>query len=394
MFISLLIKECKYNLKSLTYYLIIILLILFYYSNDDGAIMREPVKGQAEYGWKFDDNEGNIMLTTTIQLANSMESNVFGGYPYGFYKEVKLSEEKLEQIKNIFLDITGLDKDQLEQQIANDTFVVKEDMTYEEFKEKMKIVDKILGGRSVYAPSMLKSSSTIPMTYEDALKQYNSIISEDKVSNAYARLFTDYMSILLGILPVFLITTRCLRDKRAQVADVIYTKKISSISLVLSRYLASVIMITIPVVIMSISPTLECIYFANSIGVSIDYFAFLTYIAGWILPTILFITAFGYLMAELTRSAIGILICGVFWIINIFINFGNLVGSVGMNLVPRFNTLGERKIFLEVYEQLIWNRSAYTVLTIIVVVITVIVYKFRREGAIGYERKLRFGNKG
>ncbi len=112
------------------------------------------------------------------------------------------------------------------------------------------------------------------------MKDYESIINNDKVSRAYARLFSDYMGIVLAILPIFLAVTRVLKDKRAKAAQVIFSKKCSSTVIILSRYLAIISMIIFPLILISITPTLQSIYSADSNGITADYFAFIRAIFG------------------------------------------------------------------------------------------------------------------
>ena len=76
------------------------------------------------------------------------------------------------------------------------------------------------------------------MTYEDAAEAYNTLTEKDRLSGGYARLFSDYMVIFLGILPVFLAVTRGLRDRRAMMQELIYTRRCSSFTVVTSRYLS------------------------------------------------------------------------------------------------------------------------------------------------------------
>ena len=88
-------------------------------------------------------------------------------------------------------------------------------LTYERFGELMDEADKILGGGSDYGKEERENSAREPMTYEEALEEYEVLTEKDRLTGGYARLFSDYMVIFLGILPVFLAVTRGLRDRRA-----------------------------------------------------------------------------------------------------------------------------------------------------------------------------------
>ncbi len=66
-------------------------------------------------------------------------------------------------------------------------------------------IDDILGGGSSYSADNLIGFGTVPISYEEALYQYNLAVNEDKITGGYVRLFSDYaVTILLSVLPVFL----------------------------------------------------------------------------------------------------------------------------------------------------------------------------------------------
>lgn len=226
------------------------------------------------------------------------------------------------------------------------------------------------------------------MTYEDAMKEYEDILYNDKISGAYARIFCDYMGIVLAILPMFLGVTRVLRDKRAKASDVIYSKKVSSAVVVLSRYLATVIMVLIPVILLSISPTLQSLYSAAQNGIKGDAFTYLRYIGGWLLPTILITVSASFFLTELTNGPIAILVQGLWWFISIFMGGDLLVGSVGYNIMPRFNTVGEYGVFKEIFPQLVRNRLFYSGIAILLIIATIVIYHYKRKGALMINGKI------
>ena len=46
----------------------------------------------------------------------------------------------------------------------------------------------------------------------------------------------------------------------------------------------------------------KAVFVAKTAGVKVDYLAFVKYAAGWLLPTVLFVTAFSYAITELTEG--------------------------------------------------------------------------------------------
>lgn len=377
MFGTLFIKECKAIVKSTTYYLFLACLVLFFVGQmESNAGIAKPLKGQASYGYQYSKDPKVIMQYSIDNLLQEFESETYITYPFGFYKEVHPSKSKQSKIAVIISEV------------LDENYDIKEDISYEQFEAKMEKIDDILGGGSRYKASGLKSNAYIPMTYEDAMKEYEDILYNDKISGAYARLFCDYMGIVLAILPVFLAVTRGLRDKKAKAFDVIFSKKASSIAIVMSRYLATVSMVVIPVILLSISPALQSLYSAVNNGIKGDAFAYLRYIGGWLLPTIMITASVGFFLTELTDGPIAILVQGLWWYISMFMGAESLVGTVGYNIMPRFNTIGEQEVYKAILPQLVKNRLFYSGMGILLIIATIVVYHYKRKGALNYHGKI------
>lgn len=405
MFGALFLKECKQVSKSITYYIFVACMVVFIVSQmGEFAGVNEPKKGLDNYGYTYSDDEDQIMEMAIRGLVNDYINNSYTAYPFGFYKNVRLSEKKQEQIGIILEAITGITINELNERMNDyldsfsteissdgstvlyneDEFPIKlaNDLSYDEFLTYMDEVDGFIGGGSNYSRNRIKAVNRVPKTYEQAVKEYEEIIHKDQVTRAFARIFSDYMGIVLGILPVFLAVTRGLRDRRAQAAEVIFSKKASSTTIILSRYLSTIVMILLPLLILSISPTLQGLYSAKAAGVSGDAFAFLKVSLWWLLPTVLASVSVGFFFTELTNSAFGILVQGIWWFISLFLCMDNLVGNVGWNLIPRFNTIGEYAIYKDILPELIRNRLFYTAISILLVIATIVVYGYKRKGVL------------
>ena len=399
MFITLFFKECKQILKSITYYIFLACTVIFFITQMGSFEgVSKPIEGKEDYGYKYTDDESIIIQSTINKLVNDLSLNSYTTYPIGFYKEVKLNEKEISNVYEIFEDITGINKEKLIDAIekynktqddsAVDFIKVKDTITFEEFSEAMNEIDDILGGGSFYNSKKLYFSTRVPKTYEDELREYESIIKNDKISRAHARLFADYMGIILAILPIFLAVTRGLKDKRAKAEQVIFSKKCSSAVIILTRYLAIIAMIILPVILISITPTLQSIYSADSNEITADYFAFIKVIFGWLMPTVIVTVSTAFLLTEVTNGPVAILVQGIWWFISIFLCSSNLIGNVGMNLIPRFNTLGSYEVYNRVFNELVINRVFYSVLGISLIVITIFVYDIKRKGKLNLNGKI------
>lgn len=402
MFGTLFIKECKQILRSLVYYIYVIVLILFLTSQMSGDSvndLQKPKKGLDYYGMTVSTDKTDIMERTLADLLQEVYQNSFSTYPMGFYKQVILNDAELDEIKEIIEDCSGKDWDMLEkemleyyeaadqstiegamQAMAEDRIEVKKDISYDTFCEKMERVCKIIGKGSSYEKKRLDYGVDVPSDYETALKEYNGIIEKDKVTGAYMRLFCDYAGIVLAVLPIFLGVTRCLRDKRSQVAQVIYARNAGAGMIQGSRYLANVCMAFLPVLIVSFVLQLPWQYQAQTLGTKADVLAFLKYDVIWLLPEIMIVLAVAFFITELTENVISIFV-QVFWAVVSLFSATGLVGGFGFKLVTRWNEVGGSVLYEQQKSQLYCNRGFYFVVSLVLFALTCLVYeKKRKEG--------------
>lgn len=385
MIFSLFLKECRIILKSITFYIVALCIMGFVLDQVRSVEIKKPKPNEKSYGTKI-TTDTKVMIDETIEnLIGEYARNDYQTYPVGFEKRVHLNKDKQAEVAKFIELYTGYKDEQIKKQLKDDEedseLKVKKDINYSQFVNDMKKVDKILGGGSRYSEDSIKSHARVPRTYDDAIKDYNSLINKDHISDAYARLFCDYEGIALAILPIFLAVTRCISDRKSKAQDTIYASRASSFSIIVSRYAAVVIMLLIPVIISAVLIDSQCIYCANTLGVQPDYLSFTKHILGWILPTLMFTVAVGFFFTELTGKVIGILVQAVYWFVSLNANSAkDLVGRVGWNLIPRFNGRGARNIFIAVYDQLVINRICYAGVSIVLIILTVIIFNLKRNG--------------
>ncbi|MEX3029922.1 ABC transporter permease [[Clostridium] scindens] len=400
-------KECSQTAKSLTYWLLVIIMVLFFASQMGQMDMEKaPEKGLEDYGVKPSKDKNIIMSATLGMLAGEYAEGRYTTYPIGFVKSVTLGKEEEAKVGEILKEATGLDKEEIEEKIdefyENSGGIITsrpvleplESLSYGRFEEIMQEVDDMLGGGSSYALDSLGDNGSEPKTYEDAVKEYEELVQKDGYTGGYARLFSDYMVIILGILPVFLAVTRELRDRRANMQELIYVRRSSSMTIIASRYLSMVVMILIPVFALSIQPLASCVTYAKTAGISVDYLAFAKYIAGWLLPTVMVVTALGMLLTELTDTALAVLVQGAWWFVSIFMGAKTMDGGrYGWNLIPRHNTILNYSGYQEGFSQLLTNRILYASLAVIAVSVTAWIYSQKRKGRMNIRGKISANRK-
>ena len=207
-------KEIRKTVLSLTFVAFIIALLVTTISQDvlnfsDEAI-ASPKQG-ADYGIQQKEVPELIMPAAFSSLCEEFAANEYIAYPIGFYKNVKLNDTDQEKMADIISTLSGvsvddlLGKDDEVSEAKGDIEVtLSDDISYEEFKACMKQADDLIGGGSNYSENNLLNYSYVAVTYEEAIENYNLIASKDKFTGAYARLFCDYVGIILSIFPVFI----------------------------------------------------------------------------------------------------------------------------------------------------------------------------------------------
>lgn len=430
-------KEIKKAAISITFFVFIIALLAMPLSEDvlnfsSHDVITAPKQGE-DYGIQQKEVPELIMPAAFNSLYNEFTANEYIAYPIGFYKNVKLNETDKEKMAEILSTLSGvsvndllgydtdtnsqnkmeivLDGDQNYSEHEDGSIVVNKDnesnkvsdtsdnievglldeISYDEFKACMEQADDLIGGGSNYSENNLLNYSYVAITYEEAVTNYNLIVNEDKFTGAYARLFCDYVGIILSILPVFIAVAICLKDKRAKMNDLIYVRKTSSFKLILSRYFAVVIPVMLPTVILA--------YISNSTvwgqysGMALDYLAPLKYALGWLMPSVMIAAAIGMFFTELTGTPIAIAIQALWWFIDLNAGVGRLRGVHTLfELTPRHNSLGNTQIFLDEFHTLVTNRLIIAGAALLLVAVTVIIYEQKRRGKFSGYREIKRHN--
>jgi len=392
------------------------------------------------------NGQNQMMLAVTKKLLYCYKKNSYEYYPFGYIKEKVFSKSEQARVLKYLQEITGMDraeilkdteetipkessdsKDSSEIQISGQgAYVAKpetgslneagqytfqpEEWEYVEnpsvsdrekeyhddfsiqvsFHRFMKIMDEInsmIGKNSYFSKSLLNlyygenDMESSPIT----LKQHEEFYKKDKITGAFARYYCDSIALAVLLLPVFVITASMAGDRRNKVMELVYTKSISSFQLIFIRYLANIGMMLIPILLLPLKSFIVLARYAASTGNTINMFAFPEYIIGWILPTLLFITALSLFLAVLTRSSISVLIMGILWIL-----FKPSVGKMAggnyelFDFVIRHNTLKGFGRMMQQFHMLVINRILITGIAFLFVLLSVWIYQVKRRGGLRF----------
>lgn len=373
----LFLKEMKKVVFSLTFLLYFAAVLAMYFTQfvpDCETVIIRPQPGRESYGTTVKEIPEIIMPKAIDTLVTEYLYGSFEAYPFGFYKEVKLNEKKRAKMQEIICELTGLTGE------VSFESKISDDLTYERFRELMRQADAIIGGGSRYSDdNIVRNFSVVPRTYEDALEEYNEIFEKDQITGAYARLFCDYLGIVVAILPVFVAAAFVAFDRRSRMEQLIYSRKISSAKLIGLRYLALCVTMMIPVVLAAFIAQMHIASLYS--GYEMNHWILFGYVLAWLMPNIMTAAAVGMLLTELVSPLLAVFVQGAWWILGIN-SQNDLVGIIGnFTLVIRHNTIGKRALFLAERNVFIRNRIFYTLLPILMVLLTIMIYEKKRRGS-------------
>lgn len=422
--------------------------------NADDSTSLFYIDPKDEYATKeknLDDasQQQEMMVSVTKRLLSCYRNNLYEYYPFGYVKEKVLSKKEQSKILQYLKEITGMreeiikgsevaqsdeinvsgggayvlepnkgtmnesgqfiadpeDWEYIEDSTVSDStskdtkankeFSIK--ISFERFKEIMEEVNEMIGKNSYFSWPMLNlyygqnDMEDTPITDS----QHDEFFNKDKITGAFARYYCDSISLAILWLPAFIVISVFLKDKRSSIQDLVYIRTITSFKIVLIRFFSSIFMMMIPILLLPIKSQISLLMYSKMTGYLIDLLAFPKYILGWILPTVLFVSALTLLMTIISENYIPLLITGLIW----FIGRPSIEKISGGNygifdLIIRHNTLKGYSRVVQNIDILVVNRILLVVSTIVLVIFSVYIYQIKRKGGMKFGiKKLVHDNK-
>lgn len=233
-------------------------------------------------------------------------------------------------------------------------------------------------------PDLDTDISEVPITYEDDINEYEEILSVDNIASSYTRMFCDYMGIFIPVMVAFVAAFYWSLDRRAKMQDVIYCREISTVKLILIR-ISTLVISLLPAIIF---PYIHMIFKMVTMysDMSIKWGKAIGLMLLWLVPEILFVSLFVALITELISPLIAIFIQGAWWLIALQMN--SLVGGISKwTLILRHNSFGSLSIWNDEWNNVIWNRTFYMLLSILIIIALMIIYDVKRKGKLNFEVK-------
>lgn len=401
-------------------------------------LLAEPTPKDAAFGSKTTEDPEKIMRGAIDALLSEYKENIYATYPLGNYKAVSLNTEQQARVLEILCEITGLTPEQLSnlpegyfptvngstihfgtgsmgqtndeglsvtvggdssktQPGGNFTFsaggspetngepditaVFTPQVSYERFKALMSEMEDIIGekGSRYTMEMMITYYGLADMSYDEAMADYQRTVNKDQITGGFARLFCDYMGQVLGLYPIFLIVVIWLKDRYSGMDGLIYSRKVSAMKLLVTRCLANITMLLLPVILISFQSLLPLIRYGEENGLAVNPFAFIQYILWWLLPTVMAVTAIGTAFTLLTDTPAAILLQAGWW----FVDRGmtGLSGDTGLfTLMVRHNSLRGYEVIEQSFTMLCLNRLCLAVFSIMLIACSVWILAQKRKG--------------
>ncbi len=400
----LLILEMRRCLKNPFFWIVSIMLFVFINSQFSGDksrwVIKKPAPGQESYGTSITGDMSVIRQQSLVNLLVEYSNNRYTTYPYGFYRNIELNTEKNEAMEKLLSALTGVSIENIKSiqsfsesshsamegdkvlftkemnEIVNSS---KNNIIDNDYLNLMDKIDQLLGGGSPYSEKLIASKfGRTPKSYEEALQGYNDMIYKDKITGAFARLFCDYAGIAVGFLPIFLVVSFLYQDRKTNISHTLYSKKVSSSKLILSRFFAMLILFTLIIMLIATFYNIK-IMEINGIQ-NTDPLAFYKYSFLWLVPTLLLVLSVGTFTTILTNGPVGIIVMLGWWFVSMFGSEANMQGGYGFQLILRHNILGNTQVYLNNINQVLLNRGIYIAISAMLVLISIKIYNKKRKG--------------
>lgn len=361
-FIRLVLNDLKLLFKSFTIYIFFLILVLFYFTQFNPPSINAPLEPIDEMHFMYQK-----MLIDYKELINLEPDQ------RAFMKSVI---EKMHQ--------GGLDE---KEPITK----IKFKLSYEEYDELLEKLNTNLGGNTYYGKALRNNllrvennhetyalkGPTNNSSYEEKKDNFDLLIEKQSITEPYGRLFSEYLGITAGFLPVLISAFILTRDRRTQMQGLIYSKNISSLKYVLSKFFAVTIGVLLCYLVLATHMTVLFWRIGSFYGYGIDYCSFYKYTFAWILPTIIFSVSISMFLSIVFRNGI------IAVLVQFFVWFSSLMPLYGdyriIKPIIRYNLLSTYSEHRNWITSILINRIFITVLSIMLVLIASRIFSWRRR---------------
>lgn len=303
-------------------------------------------------------------------LRYTVNEKSFTKYSELITKKVQITDNQLLYLKNIYEQMVSKDK---QEQNVKELYGIYDNW----FNE----IDDMLGGNTAFGNKNRQYVLNLSNSLEDEEKNFESIKNEEKITNAYARYYSDYMVLLAGILPAVFGAFTLIEDRKYKLHELIYAKPMKSYKYVLSKFLAITLLFAIFFYLIAAISTILFYLFSQSYVFNVDNLAFFKYTTFWIMPTVLFTTAISMLLSIIINNGI---VSIVIQLVIFFMSAQPLIGGYKWyRPIIRYNEIGNIDFYRKNFGCIMINRIGISIFSIVIVLITIKIYdNIRKQGVL------------
>lgn len=392
-FFNIFSSEIKYQLKSTVFWIFIVATCLFAYFQFNEVYERiEPSQPDSGLIFKYNQTgglelieSGEVNSSPVKKSAQSMSLEELEIVESLVDNSLTLEEEKAEIKRHLSQDLwrgkylnysffinkeVRLSDDQ--RQIMEEFLDKIDHLSEEKFLLEVNQLDRLLGKNTIYGDKLRQEFLNKPLTPEEEEALFKFKVYKEGMTNAYGRLFADYLGITAGLFPIFIAAFLLLRDQRFQMDELVRVRQFHPLSYIWAKYLAVVFLISGAYLLIAGYPTFRFYQICQANGWVFHIFGFFKYTVAWVIPTMMFTVALGLFIGQMTGSSlIALIVQMILW----FSNITTLQGNYSLSrFVIRFNSSDDYHLLVKSLKDIWINRIFFIILTIVCVCLVALIW--------------------
>lgn len=373
-FLNLTLKEIKLQFRSVTFYVFIIVVLLFYsYQYTEETNRLRPPKSDIVYDKVEVTTKEEKLVLGYKELYGVLKSRDVVKYA-PIAKKIRLTDNQIKKLEK-FIENMAPNADVMTIE-PND---IKID--YETMINFMNNLDIELGGNTILGSKCRQFIR--PMTYEEALMDYERQKSDKNITEVYGRILADYLGVSAGLFVVFLSAFSILRDKYYGTQELIYSSSVKAIEYIGAKFTGLFISVMSVFLTIGLIETAIFLFQANKYHIAINAFAFIKYIVIWVAPTVMFVIILPMLISIIVENSILPIVVQLGATLLLLLNT-ELTGMYDFKrFIIRFNSSKSVDYYKKLVVNIKYNRLFYMVVSILLILITAFIWTVKRNKKMG-----------
>lgn len=350
--------------------------------DDSTNYFMKPTITCKDFGESYQIDHHVLMKDVLGTLQMNYQQNTYSTYPFMFLKNVHLNKQNQQKIRYEY--------EKLMKQPIRQKHLTKADwkglyqrVSYSQFLKSTRRINKIVGGHSIYQTSQLTTlfASGKKFTYSTALRNYHQKLKADKLTRSFARLFSDYIGIIVMLFSVFPMLLYFTKDTREHSQDVLNVRTLPVWRYLGIKYIVVIGTLYIGILLLSVFPVFQLAKVGQFLNVVVDRLAFVKTISLFVLPTIIFVTSVVLLLSQLFKPIVTLIISLGLSLFTM--GATDINGYTTWSPLIRFNLADNWVLYNNLKQSIYLNRFCYLALSIVLFFLAVWIKSQKQGGRDG-----------